>query len=274
MRIHACEQKSEEWFRLRLGIPTASEFHKIICPSEKTVYRCACGNEYDRKRKACECKGELIGVPVAKLSSQQDALMFRLLAEWYFGAPLEDPASQYQSQWMERGEHLEAYAVKAYEFKTGLKTEQVGFVSLDSGLLGCSPDRLVGADGGLEIKSSSPSVHMGHMYKRAIDGDHYPQVQGNMLICERQWWDVMSYCPPFPEVIIRCPRDEGYIALMDQALRDFMRKLAQAQALIIQEYGEPGRPEPETQPVDVLDVSIEDVAAIYRASQDQPEANW
>ena len=29
---HACEQYSDDWFRLRLGIPTASQFHNIVTP--------------------------------------------------------------------------------------------------------------------------------------------------------------------------------------------------------------------------------------------------
>jgi hypothetical protein len=288
MKIHRCAQRSEEWFRLRLAIPTASEMHRIICPSEGAIYRCeTCGTEYPRSRKKCgECKGPdvgtLVSVPVAKLSGQQEGYMNRLLAEWYQGAPLMDPQSMYQSEWMSRGEDLEPFAVKAFEFETGLKTEEVGFVSLDSGLLGCSPDRLVLNDSGeivagLEIKSSSPAVHMGHMVKRAIDGDHYPQVQAGMLICELPDWYVMSYCPSYPSVIIKCPRDEGYIGLMDQALRDFWTKTTRARALIIQEYGEPARPEPPAEPEDGLNISDEDVAAIFAASRqpkEQPSADW
>jgi hypothetical protein len=32
MKIHNCTQGTEEWRKLRAGIPTASEFHKIITP--------------------------------------------------------------------------------------------------------------------------------------------------------------------------------------------------------------------------------------------------
>lgn len=270
MKIYNCTQRSEEWDRLRLGIPTASDFHRIVHSSMGVRYFCGtCGTEYPRKRKACECGAAIITEDKLKPSTQAEAYRNRLLAEWYFGGPLEDPESQYQSQWMERGAFLEQRAVDAYEFETDNTTEKVGFVTLDSGLVGCSPDRLVTAilcqkcsgdkwvlgkgghpticrkcggqgvlsEGGLEIKCPSPTVHMGHMLDRTVAADHYPQVQGCMLICERQWWDVVSYCPPFPTVIVHVPRDEGYIKQLSVALVDFTRELVQARTLIEKTYG-------------------------------------
>lgn len=220
MKIHDIDQRSEEWDSLRLGIPTASEFHSIVTPK----------------------KGEL--------SKSADRYMHRLLAEWYFGGPLEDPQSQFQSQWMERGQALEHQAVSAYEFETGLTTERVGFVMSDSGLVGCSPDRFVGDDGGLEIKCPSPVIHMGHLVRRAVAEDHYPQVQGCMLLCERKWWDVVSYCPPFPAVIIRVPRDEEYIGKLSDALVAFTRTMMQARVLLEKTYGPRLQVEAEAGPAD------------------------
>jgi hypothetical protein len=237
MIIHNVAQGSEEWDRLRLGVPTASRFHEIVTPG-------------------------------GKLSKASERYAHQLLAEWYYDAPLEDPESQYKSQWMQRGNEMEAQAVAAYEFVSGLKTEKVGFVTLDSGLIGCSPDRLVGEDGGLEVKCPSPAIHMGHMVNRQVDEKHYPQVQGCMLICERKWWDVISFCPPFPEVVIRCPRDEEFIALLSEALHEFMRKLMQGRALVEKTYAP--RYQPPAPVEDQLGITDEDLAAIMKAQREPP----
>lgn len=54
---------------------------------------------------------------------------------------------------MDRGIRLESEAVAAFEFETGKKTTQVGFLEDDNNpLIGNSPDRLVGDDAALEVK--------------------------------------------------------------------------------------------------------------------------
>ena len=235
-----CAQRSEEWDRLRLGIPTSSEFHRIV--KGGTAYRCGtCDGEYHTKRKKCECGAPVAAIEILKPSTQAEAYMHRLLAEWYFGGPLEDPESQYKSAWMERGQFLEDQAVKSYEFETGREAEKVGFISTDDGMIGCSPDRLVGDDGILEIKCPSPAIHMGYMLKRSVDSDYWAQIQGQMLIAGRAWVDIESYCPPFPTVIIRVPRDEQYIGLLSVELAKFVHAMQQARTLIEKTYGPPLR---------------------------------
>jgi hypothetical protein len=151
MIIHDCVQGSERWHRLRLGIPTASCFSKIVTPG-------------------------------GKLSKQSDAYLRRLLAEWLYGAPLEDPESTYRSEWMQRGHDLEESAVHAYEFQTGHTAEKVGFVTDDDGKLGCSPDRLIGETGLLEIKVPAPPTHVGYMLTGSIEQEYTPQLQGQLLL--------------------------------------------------------------------------------------------
>lgn len=73
MIIHDVRQGSVEWDRLRAGIPTSSNFHRIMTPK------------------------------AMKLSSQAPGLMHWLLAEWLIGEPLESP----ETQWMQRGAALE-----------------------------------------------------------------------------------------------------------------------------------------------------------------------
>jgi hypothetical protein len=249
MIVHDVEQNSDTWEKLRCGIPTASEFKKIVTPT-------------------------------GKLSKQADAYIDRLLAEWYYGGPLQDPESTFRTQWMDRGHDLEEQAVRSYEFETGNETEKVGFVTTDDGLVGCSPDRLIGEQGILEIKCPKPENHMGYMRNRAVDADYWPQIQGQLSITGREWVDIVSYSDIFPPVTIRVERDEEYIGNLESALRDFVRKLLGARKQIIDQFGEPAwmqEPAPPAEPEDGLNISDEDVAAIFAASRqpkEQPSADW
>jgi hypothetical protein len=240
MIIHDCEQGSERWHRLRLGIPTASCFSKIVTPG-------------------------------GKLSKQSEGYMHRLLAEWLYGAPLEDPESTYRSEWMQRGNDLEESAVQAYEFQTGYTTEKVGFVTDDEGNLGCSPDRLIGETGLLEIKVPAWATHVGYMLTGSIEQDYTPQLQGQLLLTGRKWVDVTSYCPPFPLVIIRVTRDGPYQTALAEALSGFVRNMLDARERLITKYGDirpPAVVEVPFDPLGVSDQDLKDMGIFQEASHD------
>lgn len=231
MIVNDVRQRSPEWHSLRLGIPTASEFGKILSPT-------------------------------GKRSTQAETYKYRLLAEWITGAPLED----IRTEWMQRGTDLESQAVDAYEFASGNETQVVGFVTTDDGLVGCSPDRFVGADGGLEIKCPSPQVQISYLLSKTVAEEYKPQVQGCLWICERSWWDVSAYCPLLPPSIIHVERDEEYIALQREAIAEFCDGLARARAELIDRFGVTPRPvhQPE-EDEDGLGISDEDLARIWAA---------
>lgn len=193
MKIIPCAQGSADWFRARLGIPTASAFDQIITPAE------------------------------GKLSKSADRYAYRLIAERLLNAPTESIDGQ---SWMERGKELEPTAVAAYEFLNEVETEPVGFITTDDGLLGASPDRLVkGRAVGLEIKCPSPHVHLGYLLG-GVAREYRPQVQGQILVAELERVDLYAYHERMPAALISSPRDEPYIALMRSALAQFCERLA------------------------------------------------
>lgn len=188
MIVHYVEQGSAEWLALRLGVPTASEFEKIITPA------------------------------TGKLSAASHAYAVRLVTERLLNRSLDDVSNL---QWVERGKELEPAAVRLFEFQEGVKTKPVGFITTDDGMIGASPDRLVGDDGLLEIKCPAPHTHMGYL----LDGfgtAYRPQVQGQLFVTGRQCCIRMSYHPEMPLVIERIERDEPYIAKLGEALAAFL----------------------------------------------------
>ncbi len=192
MIVHNVEQNSPEWLKLRLGIPTASCFDKIVTPT-------------------------------GKLSAQARDYACKLAAETVLNAQLDDMAS---TKWMQRGKDLEAEAVGAWEFASELTAEPVGFITTDDGQIGCSPDRLVGEDGLLEIKCPAPQTQVSYI----VDGmpaEYIPQVQGQLFVTGRKWCHWFAYHPFVPHVSIVVERHEEYIANLAEALDGFVKMKAE-----------------------------------------------
>lgn len=185
------EQGSPEWLAARLGIPTASEFSKILTPT-------------------------------GKVSTQAKGYANKLLAEILTGAPVQ---TFEKTPWMERGNELEQEAADYYSLINGVELEKVGFCTNDARTYGCSPDRLIGEDGGLEIKVVAPHTMIEYLLTGKLDMDYYPQIQGCMLVTGRKWWDWIAYCPNMPELVIKVERNDEYISALDTSLKDFNTKL-------------------------------------------------
>lgn len=190
MKIIDVIQGSDEWLAARLGIPTASEFSRIITPT----------------------KGDL--------SKQCKAYAHQLVAETLLGRPLEKPPG---TPWaMLRGKELEPLARAQYARDNKVELRTVGLVTTDDGRVGASPDSLiVGARRGLEIKCVLDANHVG-IWADGPGDDYRCQVQASLAICELSHWDLYAWHPTLPPVTLRYVRDEPYIAKMQEALIDFL----------------------------------------------------
>jgi hypothetical protein len=197
MILHYCEQRSIEWYKLRAGIPTASAFNKIVTAN---------------------------GAP----SKQADEYMLHLLAEKQLG-PLDMDLGGFAG----RGSALEEEALDWYEFNTDYDTEAIGFVTLDDGTAGCSPDRLVNEKGGAEFKCLMPKHHLAATLSSDSDRKYMVQIQGNLWITEREWWDLVYYHPKLAPVTRRIVRDEAFIELLAAAISCFTDAMASKNEALI-----------------------------------------
>jgi hypothetical protein len=126
------------------------------------------------------------------------------------------PVDSYSNQHMERGKEQEGDARSEYERIRQVMVEEVGLILHDDIMVAASPDFLVGDDGGGEIKSVIPPVQMETIRKGGYPAEHKAQIQGNLWISDREWWDFISWSPDLPApmniYIYRVFRDEEYIA--------------------------------------------------------------
>lgn len=120
-----------------------------------------------------------------------------LLAEKY-----SNNREHYTNGDMDRGVELEEAARMTYELEYE-KVEQVGFIEMDE-LVGCSPDGLVGDEGGIEIKCPNDEKFFKIMVngEKEIDPKYRLQVQMCLLISERKWWDIAFYNPNFDKNLL------------------------------------------------------------------------
>lgn len=187
LEIIDCEQGSPEWFAARAGMPTASEFATVMA------------------------KGKDGGASVTRAK-----YMRQLAGEILTGEPSPEGFSNWAT---DRGHALEDEARQYYAFTRDLEPQRVGFIRGD--IAGCSPDSLIGEDGGLEIKIAIPAVQIERLMRGVLPSEHKAQVHGSMWVSTRPWWDFMSYCPRLPPLIIRVERDAEYISQIEKSVTAF-----------------------------------------------------
>jgi YqaJ-like viral recombinase domain len=189
--VHNCEQGTEEWFRARAGMPTASEFSTVLAKGKA-------GAESKTRR----------------------TYMLKLAGELLTGEPME----HFSNAHMERGKVMEAEARDTYAMIADVDPEQVGFIV--NGPKGCSPDCLIGANGMAEIKTKLPHLQIDVLLAGELPSEHKAQCQGALWVAEREWIDFISYWPRLPLFLKRVHRDEEYIATLASAVDQFNDELA------------------------------------------------
>lgn len=192
MEIYAnLEQGTQEWFDLRLGIPTASRFKDVM----------AKGAGKTRK-----------------------SYMLDLAAEILTGVR----ADFFTNEAMQWGTDKEPQARAMYELDTGNDCAIVAFGANHG--CGASPDALIGDNGGIEIKCPNTKTQIETYLAGKMPNSHRAQVQGNMWIFEREWWDFVSFDPRIngdsSYFCTRIERDDEYIKELDDQCGIFNDELA------------------------------------------------
>lgn len=168
MQIISVQQKTPEWFSLRLKYPlTASEAQAI-------------GNQ----------------------GKGLETLIWEKLAEKYSLADKE----KYTNKDLERGVELEPLARDMYELHTGNKVDEVGFVINEkiSKVGGASPDGMIVAQNGLiEIKCFEDKKHFQMIVNGLeVEPQYQWQMQMQMLFTETDFVDFVVYCPNFKQSLL------------------------------------------------------------------------
>lgn len=157
-------QNSDEWFNMRLGLSTSSNFDKI-----------------------CANMGKSFGNPALEYAQKKALERVTFLRD----------ENGYRNAYMDRGNELEPVACDLYEKETFNEVTNGGFSKC--GKYGDSMDGVVGSDGCIEIKCVIPNTQWKRIKSDKYDTSYKWQIQGHLLISNKKWCDFVSYCPEFPE---------------------------------------------------------------------------
>lgn len=193
MKIDLCSQGGVEWIQKRLGVVTASEIDSLVTPLFK------------------QKEGKAVAT-----------YLYEKITERATGAPLKTDTAWQQSAAMEQGVILETEALPWFAvMHDDLKVSRVGLCLTDDGRAGCSPDGLIGEDGGIEIKCPEPVRQVRYLIEGVVPEAYLPQIHFSMLVTGRPWWMFLSYARAFPPLLIRVERDEAIQAKLAVALANF-----------------------------------------------------
>ena len=173
MKSFDCIQGSPAWHKLRRGIPTASEFSRIITPAK------------------------------AEYAKGADSYAAELIAEsvgWY--------RSFQGSPDTERGHYLEKEAKRWFRLRYGKQAEDVGFCLSDCGRYGCSPDGMIGAVP-LEVKCPDTHTFIKWRIAGGLPDDHKAQVHGEMFVTGADRAIFLAYTdnPYLENIMLEVERD-------------------------------------------------------------------
>lgn len=188
------EQRSEEWFKARLGKVTASRVADVLA-----------------KIKSGE-------------SASRRNYKIQLVSERLTGEKQET----YINQAMQDGIDREFYARERYVQQFG-EVEEVGFIQHPTLEAGASPDGMVGEDGIIEIKCPMGTTHTETLMSQDVPSKYMPQIQFQLLCTGRKWCDFISYNPMFPEhlqlFVKRVEADEDYQKELEIEVKQFLSEV-------------------------------------------------
>lgn len=208
MKIIPVEQGSTDWSIARSGIPTASEFDNLLTPEFKV-----------------------------RTGEMPKTYLVKKLAEAWCGGPI----ASLNSFDVEQGHLLEEEARKFFDLNTDTPVTLAGLCTTDDGRIGCSPDGLIGDDGGLELKCPALHTHVGYLLNGTLPKDYACQVHGSLFVTGRKWWKFMSYRRNLPPLILTIERNDVIQEQIAKALESFLKDFDAAMARLIEINGGPPR---------------------------------
>lgn len=208
--VHNVEQRSDEWFALRLGRLTSSHAADMLAEIKS---------------------GE---------AAARRNLRVKLVLERITGRVDEDG---WTSKPMQRGLETEPKALAAYEAITGNFTDSCGFVTRDGVMAGASPDGVVDDFAGIvEAKCPLAATHLEYIKTGKIPTKYLSQITHLLWVTDAEWCDWISYHPDFPDhlraKLIRIKRADVDIKSYEAKALEFLGEVDVEERLVRNlEYG-------------------------------------
>lgn len=189
-------QNSDAWLKMRRGILTASNIMKILTPAK---------------------------LEISKATGYLHTFCRQSLDEMPFG--------HFSTRHTDRGHIEESLALQVYEAKHG-GLKRCGFVlnTLHGYKIGCSPDALIGDDGGVQVKSFTPDVQFGNIVEDKIHNDDMLQSQMELFVTQRKYWRMIYQSSGTEQMITDILPIDKYQVAIKAACDNFYERFAETMA--------------------------------------------
>jgi len=193
----AFDQKSDEWHDIRAGRFTASTMSKILSPG----YRNMTPEELKLRPKTGPGSKTTYIEEIGILSDDAKKYVLSKVAEIFTGRSKIKTYS-HAAAW---GDECEPYAADFFANRKELEITQVEFIPWGDHA-GCSPNRLIGEDEGLEIKCPFESTNQVNYMMltdqwdlKRLYPEYYYQVMSCLLFTTRKKWHFITFDPRMKE---------------------------------------------------------------------------
>lgn len=198
------EQQSDDWFKMRLGLITASKANVILGKGQTRL----------------TYMNELIGEICTGMGAEQ---ISNKACDW--------------------GNANEPAARMAYEFLTDQPVMSLGFAYGANNRAGCSPDGIVpSTNKGLEIKCPfTTKMHIDYLINGAVKKEYIAQMQFSMWVTGLDLWDFCSFDPRMKRNQIRpmtFERNDTWMKQFDDAVPQFCLEMDRALESLGFNFGE------------------------------------
>lgn len=197
------EQRSPEWYAVRKGMLTSSNFNQVITPTGKLA-------DSNASRKfirdlVIEC---FVDHDPHKENAEKK-MSYDFSINW--GNDHEGVAREWFAE-------------------NKMPVSEVGFVKMGKNIpIGCSPDGVIPSgedlgkwDAGLEIKCPSLRTHIGRLEAGTLPDEYKIQVHGSMAVTGLDRWYFLSYYPGFRSFLLEVKRDE-FTEKVGDSLAEFVK---------------------------------------------------
>jgi exodeoxyribonuclease (lambda-induced) len=161
------EQGTDEWKNLKLSVISASNILKALA------------------KKGTETRNSYMMELIGQLATRQ--------------------FDEINAKNLEYGKINESAARAQYEFETGNKIEEIGFIYTYDKRMGASPDGIMPSiKKGLELKCPATArVHADFLCNDKIKPEYYAQVQFSLYVSGYKSWDFSSFHPNFKTAMLK-----------------------------------------------------------------------
>jgi predicted phage-related endonuclease len=200
-----CDQGTDSWQNLKLGVLSASNISRALA------------------KKGTETRNTYLMELVGQIATRK--------------------FDELNAKSLDYGHANEEAARGAYEFETGHKVEQIGFIYSPCKRMGVSPDGLIPSiSKGLELKCPiTAKVHADFLCNDKMKPEYVFQVQFQLYVSQYQSWDFASFNPSFKSSMLKIKtieKDPAIFERFDNELPLFIKDLDEALAKINLKHGD------------------------------------